>query len=450
MIVGFARSGLAAAFALKRSMPEARILACDIGRPAEAVALKSRLEQAGVEVHLQTDGLDLLEGEGSPRTLVKSPGVPREVSVVTAAKEAGLTIIGELELAWRMLENKFCAVTGTNGKTTTAEMIGSLFTEAGEPVEVVGNVGVAASSLVGRVDPDATVVCEASSFQLEDTVEFAPDTAVFLNFSEDHMDRHGSSDDYLEAKLRIFANQDGRDVAVLNAGEPVLRPEALPGSARSVWFGLEEPCLEHGGCSAYVKEGALWWEDERLLAVDEMRIRGVHNLENALASVGAGVSMGLDTGAVGEALKSFGGVRHRLEEVATVGGVLYVNDSKATNVASALMALKAFDAGVHLILGGSLKGGGFKLLREPVSERCSACYLIGEAAEALKRDLDGCGVPLEISGDLGKAVGRASEAAKPGEVVLLAPACASFDQFESFEGRGDRFHEIVSSLKGDR
>ncbi len=422
-------------------------MACDIGRPDEALAVSSRLEQAGVEVHFETDGIELLEGEAVPRTLVKSPGVPKEASVVSASKKASAQVIGELELAWRMLDNRFCAVTGTNGKTTTCEMIGEMFRVAGEPVEVVGNIGAPASSLVGRVDKDATVVCEASSFQLEDTEKFAPEVGVFLNISEDHIDRHGTSLDYLQAKLRIFENQVEEDVAILNAGEPVLQATSLPGSGREVWFGLEEPCASRGDCSAYVDGGDVYWKDGRLFSVDEFGLRGSHNLENALASIGAGMSLGLDAGSVATAAIGFQGVAHRLEEIAEIDGVLYVNDSKATNVESTLVALDAFDEGVHLILGGCDKGGGFDGLWEVVGRRSRACYLIGDAAKKIEEDLEGCGVPLVACGDLDTAVDAASNSAKRGEVVLLAPACASFDQFESFEARGERFRELVVEVR---
>ncbi len=447
LVVGLARSGVAAALALADTVPEARISACDIGRPEEASAISSRLERAGVEVHFETEGLELLEGEAVPRTLVKSPGVPKEASVVSASKKAGLQVIGELELAWRMLDNRFCAVTGTNGKTTTCEMIGEMFEVAGEPVEVVGNIGAPASSLVGQVDKEATVICEASSFQLEDTDKFAPEVAVFMNVSEDHLDRHGTDLDYLHAKFRIFENQVEKDVAVLNAGEPVLRESSLPGSGREVWFGLRGPCASRGDCSAYVDGGDVYWKEETLFSLDEFRLRGEHNLENALASIATSMSLGLDAKSVAAGAIGFQGVEHRLEEIAEVDGVLYVNDSKATNIESTLVALDAFDEGVHLILGGTTKGGGFDGLQGAVSKRSRACYLIGDAAKKIKVDLEGSGVPLNECGDLETAVDVASSSAVRGDVVLLAPACASFDQFESFEARGERFRELVTELR---
>jgi UDP-N-acetylmuramoylalanine--D-glutamate ligase len=331
-----------------------------------------------------------------------------------AARERRLPVLGELELAWRLLPNRFVAVTGTNGKTTTTELLGAIWREAGLPVEVAGNVGTPLSSLVGEVDPEATIVCEVSSFQAEDSEALAPDTALLLNLEEDHLDRHGSFEAYREAKLRVFRNQTPEQVAVVPPGVEV------PGSGRRVEFG------------------------DLPLPAEEIRLRGEHNLENAMGAAAAAVASGVPAEAVAGALRSFAGVPHRLEEVATVDGVLYVNDSKATNVSSAVRGIEAFDGGVHAILGGSLKGGGFEDLREPIAERCHACYLIGEAADRLASDLEPAGVPLHRCGDLESAVAAARAAARPGEVVLLSPACASYDQFRDYEERGDRFRALVS------
>ncbi len=284
---------------------------------------------------------------------------------------------------------------------------------------VAGNVGTAVASLVGQVEPAATVVCETSSFQLEDASAFAPECAVLLNVSEDHLDRHGSFEAYLAAKLRIFEHQDEADLAVLPAG-----------------FAFEPP---HARVLRFGEPGSV-----RTLVEEELRLRGAHNLENALAAATAALARGIDLEAVRRALRTFPGVAHRLEEVAVHGGVTFVNDSKATNVASALVGIEAFDGGVHLIAGGSLKGAGFTGLREAVSSRCRACYLIGEAAERLEADLAGT-VPLERCGDLELALDAAAAAARPGEVVLLSPACASYDQFKNFEERGDRFRELARS-----
>jgi UDP-N-acetylmuramoylalanine--D-glutamate ligase len=439
LIVGLARSGVAAALALRRAAPEVTIVACDSGSPPEAQESAERLGQAGVEVHLKTDGTQLLAAAPAPRTLVKSPGVPAGAPAVAGARERGIDVVGELELGWRLLPNEFCAVTGTNGKTTTTELIGAIYRAAGRPVAVAGNVGTPLTALAGEVDPGAVVVCEASSFQLEDSVEFAPEAAVFLNVSEDHLDRHSSADEYLAAKLRLFANQSPSDVAVLNTAEPALRDADL-GAARQVWFG-EEP-----RCELRLAGGALEWEGVTLIDVSELRLPGPHNVENAMAAAAAALARGVEREPVRAALREFEGVEHRLERVAELGGVSYVNDSKATNVTAAAAALRAYDAPVHGILGGSLKGTGFGALAPVVAERCAACYLIGEAAEQLARDLAGSGVDLVPCGDLERAVREAAAHARPGEVVLLAPACASYDQYRDFEQRGEHFRALVAAL----
>jgi UDP-N-acetylmuramoylalanine--D-glutamate ligase len=401
LVVGLARSGLAAARMLRE---HGEVLACDRGRPEIPPDL---------EAELGSDGLDLLDRAA---VVVKSPGVPADAPVITAARERGMPVMGELELAWRLLPNSFVAVTGTNGKTTTVELLGAIWHEAGLPVAVAGNVGTPLASLVGELDDAATVVCEVSSFQSEDSVEFAPDTAVLLNLTEDHLDRHGTFDAYRDAKLSLFARQRPEQLAIAPAGFE------LPGRARRTDFG--DP-------------------DQLPLPPEQIRLRGPHNLENAMAASAAALSNDVPEAAVASALRGFAGVPHRLEEVGLVNGVLYVNDSKATNVESAVRGVESFDGGVHAILGGSVKGGHFKGLRQAVATRCQACYLIGEAAPQLAQDLQDTGVPLRRSGDLETAMRDATAAARPGEVVLLSPACASYDQFRDYERRGDRFRALV-------
>jgi UDP-N-acetylmuramoylalanine--D-glutamate ligase len=436
LVVGLARSGQAAA----RMLAEAGegVVAVDSGRPEGAAGLR----ELGVEVVLDEDGLALLEGA---RTVVKSPGVPREAAVIAAALARGTETIGELELAWRAIPNRFLAVTGTNGKTTVVEWLGHVYRTAGEPVAVAGNVGTPLSSLAGEVDPDATVVCEASSFQLEDSVAFAPECAVFLNLALDHLDRHADLDAYLRAKLRIFANQGNDDLAVYNADDPALAGADLGGCARRVAF-----CRGAGpDCEVALAEGTIFFDGEALLPARELGLLGEHNVSNAMAVAAAALSMGIDRDAVREGLRTFAGVPHRLEPVAERGGVRFVDDSKATNVASAIVGLRAFDGGVHAILGGSEKGEDYAPLLGPVRELCTACYLAGASAERLAEALApaiAAGVELHRCDDLADAVRRAAAAARPGEVVLLSPACASFDAFENFERRGERFRELVEGL----
>ena len=437
LVVGLARSGQAAARLLSaRGEP---VRGCDSGSPEGA----EKLAEDGVDVRLRSEGLELLD---AARCLVKSPGVPADAPVVAAARERGVAVIGELELAWRLLPNRFVAVTGTNGKTTVAELLGHVWRTAGEPVAVAGNVGTPLASLVGELDAEGTVVCECSSFQLEDTEAFAPECAVLLNASPDHLDRHRDFDEYLRAKLRIFANQGNDDAAIFNASEAVLSGLDLGGCGRRIAYcrGVDPDC------EVALADGVIFAAGEPLLRTDELELLGPHNAENAMAAAAAALAMALDRGSIRDALRTFRGVAHRLERVAELGGVLYVNDSKATNVAAAAAALRSFEGGVRAILGGSLKGGDFAGLLDPVAERCQACYLIGDAAEQLAAELRPAAehaVKLRRCADLADAVAAAAADAQPGEVVLLSPACASFDAYRDFEERGEHFRALVGGLE---
>jgi UDP-N-acetylmuramoylalanine--D-glutamate ligase len=431
LVAGLARSGEAAALALRARGEE--VIGCDAGATGDEKlsAVAGRLSAAGVEVHLDASGAALAARAG---TLIKSPGVPQTAPVVAAARAAGLPVIGELEFAWRLVPNEFIAVTGTNGKTTTTEWIGHIHREAGAPVAIAGNVGTAVSSLVGALAPEATVVCESSSFQLEDTLSFAPESALLLNLAPDHLDRHGSYDTYVAAKLRVFANQGNDDVAI---APDDLGIEDLGGCARTVLFGTTPEA------EVSARAGQIWWTDRPLLRTDELSLPGEHNLRNALAAASACLTRGLDPDAVAAGLRTFNGVVHRLELVATIDGVSYVNDSKATNVASTIVALRSYTGGVHLIAGGRGKQQDFAPLAPLAADRCKAIYLIGEAAAQLDQTLAGTGVSVNMAGDLEHAVGAARAAARSGDTVLLSPACASYDQFSDFEARGERFRELV-------
>jgi UDP-N-acetylmuramoylalanine--D-glutamate ligase len=408
LVVGLARSG---AGAMRMLAAHGEVIGVDSASPADP--------PDGFETHLSSDGIGLLD---RVRTLVKSPGVPQDAPVVQAARARGIEVTGELELAWRLLpESRFVAVTGTNGKTTVTELLGAMLPGAA----VAGNVGTPLSSFVGQDPP--LIVCEVSSFQLEDASQFAPEVAVLINLGEDHLDRHGSVEAYHAAKMRVFANQAGDDVAVVPLDVDV---------PRRVTFGGPGADLAHA-------EDLLLWRGEELIDVGEIRLRGAHNLENAMAASAAALVAGAGLDDVRRALATFAGVPHRLEEVAAQDGVLYVNDSKATNVDAARVGIEAFEPGtVHAILGGSLKGGGFTDLRPALADRARAAYLIGEAADRLAADLDGS-VPLTRSGDLATAVAQARADAKPGEVILLSPACASYDQYDNFERRGEHFRELA-------
>jgi UDP-N-acetylmuramoylalanine--D-glutamate ligase len=428
LVVGLARSGQAAA-ALLHARGE-QVIAVD-SAPAER--LQTIELPPDVELHTGTDGVALLE---RVRAVVKSPGVPATAPVIAAARERVIPVLGELELAWRCVPNEVIAVTGTNGKTTTVELLGHLHREAGIPVAVVGNVGTAYSSLALDTEAhskDAIVVCEASSFQLEDTIAFAPEAAVLLNLDSDHLDRHGSIDAYHQAKLKVFANQGNDDIAVAPSDLDV--PD-LGGCARRVCFG-EAPADELS-----LRASTLWWDNEPLLRTDELALRGSHNVHNAMAAAAVALARGLSIDAVRAGLKSFAGVPHRLEEVAVRDGVTYVNDSKATNVAAALVALASFDVPVHAIMGGQGKAEDYAPLRDAVAQHCAGVYLIGAEAPALHAVLDGA-APLHDCETLDRAVAAARAAAIPGEVVLLSPACASYDQFDNFEARGEAFRQLA-------
>ncbi len=408
LVVGLARSGRAAAEVLAGL--GAQVLGYDRDEELDV----GRLEELGVEVVLGSEEEMLLKGV---ELVVKSPGVPGETPLVAGARARRIPVWSEIELGSRLLDSPILGVTGTNGKTTTSELLGAVFRAADRPVEVAGNVGRPLTSLVGAVSPETWIVCELSSFQLEDVETLRPRVAVLLNLEPDHLDRHGTFEWYADAKLRMFEQQTEDDTAVLPRDfGPV------PGAARRVEFRFDDPLPA------------------------EPTIPGPHNRENAAAATAAARIVGISDEAIAAALRSFPGVPHRIEQVREVGGVRYVNDSKATNAAAARRALASFpDAALHVILGGRGKAEPYDALATDFKPGDRA-YLIGEAAGEIEVALSDAGVPFVRSGDLARALGEAVEAAAPGDVVLLSPACASFDQFESFEARGDEFRRLVEAL----
>jgi UDP-N-acetylmuramoylalanine--D-glutamate ligase len=380
-----------------------------VGVDASADLDVGRLGEAGVELHLGTEEERLLD---TVETVIKSPGVPGEAPLVVAARERGIPVWSEVELGSRLLPNPILGVTGTNGKTTVSELLGVML---GAPV--AGNVGRALTDLDGQVSPERIVVCEVSSFQLEDVHEFRPRVAVLLNLEPDHLDRHGSLGAYRDAKLRIFENQGEGDTAIVPRGF-----DEVPGRGRRIEFEAGDPLPA------------------------EPTIPGAHNRENAAAATAAARALGVDDARIADALRSFPGVVHRLEPVAEAGGVRYVNDSKATNTAAARRAVAAFDAPLHVILGGRGKGESYAELALDLAGRARRAYLIGETAGDLATALELAGVDHELSGDLETAVRAAAHNANAGDVVLLAPACASYDQFRDFEERGDAFRRLAQEL----
>ena len=409
LVLGLARSGEAAALALARR--GVQVVGVDRREDVDA----GRLREAGVEVVLGADDPELLDGVD---LLVKSPGVPPAAPLAAAARERGLTVWSEVELGFRLLANPILGVTGTNGKTTTSELLGDIFRAAGKEVAVAGNVGRPLTGLDGVLGEGAWIVCELSSFQLEDVDTFRPHIAVLLNLAPDHLDRHETFEDYGAAKLRIFENQTAENVAVVPRGFGT-----IPGEARRIEFSLEDELPAEPG------------------------IPGEHNRENAAAATVAARAAGIPDDAIAAGLSSFAGVPHRLELIREVGGVRFVNDSKATNPEAAERALSAYPPGIRLILGGSRKGIPFeRLAKRAAASGVAQAYLIGDSADEIAEALAAEGVRFTYSRDLPTAVQDAFRDADPGEVVLLSPACASYDQFRDFEERGERFRELVEAL----
>jgi UDP-N-acetylmuramoylalanine--D-glutamate ligase len=402
LVVGLARSGRAAALALARRGVE--VVAADRSPDADP----GRLAEAGVEVRLGTEEVSLLD---AAELVVKSPGVPGESSLSAAARARGIPVWSEVELGYRLLPagTRLVGVTGTNGKTTTTELLGAIFRADGRRTEVAGNVGRALTDVAEAAEPGSWVVCELSSFQLEDVHTLACDVAVLLNLEPDHLDRHGTFEAYRAAKLRIFERARAKVVP---------RGSGLAGIA----FAADDPLPA------------------------EPLIPGAHNRENAAAATAAARAADVADEAIAEALRTFPGVPHRLEPVRELRGVRWVNDSKATNTAAARRGVAAYDAPLRLILGGSLKGEDFVPFVRGLPPAVRSIYLIGEASDRFAAALDAAGRPYARAGDLAAAVGLAAREAEPGDVVLLSPACASFDQFANFEQRGDVFRRLVQEL----
>jgi UDP-N-acetylmuramoylalanine--D-glutamate ligase len=457
-VLGLGRSGVPACLLARTRLPEARVWGLDEGADQQAAGggAAAQLAAAGVRVLL---GAEAVLPEGCD-LLVKSPGVPDESAAVQAALRRGVPVWSEVEFATRWLPNQMIAITGTNGKTTTTELTGQILRDAGLPVAVAGNVGYALARLPDEIGPETTIVAELSSFQLEHIERFAAHVAVLLNLTEDHIDRHGSYAAYVAAKLRLFENQRDGDVALLNGDDAGVAAELaagrVPGAGARGYFA---PRPGRQPWAAGVADGRLWVQarGERLslCAVDELALKGEHNLSNSLAAAAAAAAVDVPAAAIAATLRSFAGVAHRLQVVACVAGVTYVNDSKATNVDATLKALTAYSGPVHLILGGKDKGSPFDGLAAACEGLVKEVVLIGAAAERLapafaaRRAVAGerATPAVVLLPDLAAAVAHCAAAAAPGDVVLLSPACASFDQYRSYEHRGEHFIEVVSALK---
>ena len=442
LVVGLGKSGVSAArFLVSRG---ARVTVTDV---AGADVLGSWVDRLQVPVELRLGGhreADFLEAD----CVVLSPGVPASQPEVLAARRKGVEVIGEIELAYRFLQGNIIGVTGSNGKTTTTTLIGEILEHAGHACFVAGNIGRPLTDALLEAEAGTpTLVVELSSFQLEAIESFRCHIAVFLNLSPDHLDRHASTEEYFAAKRRIFLNQEPDDWAVLNQDDPALRHLSV--RAGRFPFSLEGS-LPAG---AFLNDGQLWISSParktRYMYATEVRLRGLHNLSNVLAASAATFLAGVQPSVIAEAVRNFRGVEHRLELVRRLDEVDYYNDSKATNVDSAVKAIEAFDTPLILIMGGLDKGGDFSVLRPLVAERARQLILIGAAADKIGDQL-GSAVPTVRAGSLEEAVRQARIQAQPGDVVLLAPGCASFDMFKNYEDRGRVFKAAVQELTAER
>ncbi|MDR3451328.1 MAG: UDP-N-acetylmuramoyl-L-alanine--D-glutamate ligase, partial [Rhodoferax sp.] len=424
----------------------AQVTVSDV-RSADALAkdIPALLEE-GINVEAGGHGLLTFRRQD---LIVISPGVPLDTPELVQARNFGRPVIGELELAARYLQGHILAITGSNGKTTTTSLVGEILEHAGLPTLVGGNIGVPVIELIQDATSDTWSVLEVSSFQLESTEQFHPAIAVILNITPDHLDRHGTFENYALAKERIFAAQTEEDCVVLNADNVRAAHAAQHAKSRVYWFSLDRTVPQ----GAWVEDGQVVFRAakdapvESILPLSSIPLKGEHNVENVLAAVCAARLAGAPADAVRESIEKFKAVEHRLEYVATINGVEFYNDSKATNVDATAKAIAAFSGGIHLILGGKDKNSDYTQLSQLLRERVHAVYTIGSAAAKIESHLRGV-VSLHSCETLAKAVNAAASAAHPGDIVLLAPACSSFDQFDSYEHRGRVFKELVAEWRG--
>ena len=440
LVVGLGKSGIASALFL-----------ADHGARVAVSDTKSEEELHHEIPQLLDRGIVVEAGYHNERTfkeqelIVISPGVPSDVPQLEQARQAGIPVIGEVELAARYLKGRIVAITGSNGKTTTTALTGEIIAAAGKKILVGGNIGTPAISFVETATDDAYIVLEVSSFQLETIETFHPKIAVVLNVTPDHLDRHHTFENYAAAKARIFENQTARDFAVLNGDDATCVAMAAKTKAAVYWFSRQHL----GERGSFVRRDDIIWRDrdheQTIMPVAEIGLKGAHNVENVLAAVCAGMLAGVDPADIRRAVAAFKAVEHRLEFVATIRGVDYYNDSKATNVDATIKALESFAGGIHVILGGKDKGSDYSVLNPLLQERVKRVYTIGAAAPKIESQIKG--VPVVSAGTIDTAVRLAGESAAAGDIVLLAPACASFDQFVSYEHRGRVFKDLVKQME---
>ena len=440
LVVGLGRSGVASALFLKDR--GARVTVSD-AKPED---------QLRDEIPVLLDhGIAVETGRHGERTfqnqdlIVVSPGVPIDAPPLVQARALGEPVIGEIELAAEFLRGTIVAITGSNGKTTTTTLVGEILAKSGLKTLIGGNIGTAAISLVANSTPETATVLEVSSFQLETIHTFRPKVAVILNITPDHLDRHRTFETYVNAKARIFENQAPEDFTVLNADDAPCVVLAGRTRAQTFWFSRKGE-VERG---AFIRNAEIIFRrdnaERAIMPVGEVPLKGAHNIENVLASVCAAALMGCDPQRIAQAIREFKAVEHRLEYVATIRGVEYYNDSKATNVDATIKALESFPGNIHLILGGKDKGSDYTVLNDLLRQRVKRVYTIGAAAAKIESQLRG--VTIIPSGTIQNAVQQASASAQHGDIVLLAPACASFDQFQNYEHRGRVFKELVLAMR---
>ena len=439
LVVGLGKSGVASALFMKAH--GARVTVSDTKSGDELRNEIPVLLDHGITVETGGHGDRTFRGQD---LIVVSPGVPVDAPPLVQARSLGETVIGEIELAAQFLPGPIVGITGSNGKTTTTTLTGEIMTAAGFPALVGGNIGTPAISLAEQAKPETIIVLEISSFQLETIQTFRPKVAVVLNVTPDHLDRHRTFEVYTDAKARIFENQQASDFAVLNADDLTCIAMGARTEAQVFWFSRQKE-VQHG---AWVRDGNILFRDSNgqreILQVSEIPLKGAHNLENVLAAVCAGVLMGCAPDKIRQAVRDFKAVEHRLEFTATINGVDYYNDSKATNVDATIKALESFPGNIHLILGGKDKGSDYTVLNDLIRQRVKRIYTIGAAAAKIESQVKGAEVVHAET--LENAIRKAHATAQPADVVLLAPACASFDQFKSYEHRGKVFKDIVGGL----
>jgi len=441
LVVGLGKSGVASALFLQSK--GARVTVSDTKAEEQLRSEIPGLLDKGITV--ETGG----HGERTFRQqdlIVVSPGIPTDEPHLGQARSLGIQVIGEIELASRFLKGHIVAITGSNGKTTTTSLTGEVIGWGGWESQVGGNIGTPAVSLIHDSTDDTYDVLEVSSFQLETIQTFHPEIASVLNVTPDHLDRHHTFGAYVAAKARIFENQTASDYAILNADDETCVKMAAGVKSQVRWFSRRKEVQQ----GAFVRDGKIVHRDDsgehEIMAASEIPLKGGHNLENVLAAVCVGMIIPCEPHRIRSAVKEFKAVEHRLEFVAKINGVDYYNDSKATNVDATIKALESFPANIHIILGGKDKGSDYSVLSDLLRERAKRVYTIGAAAEKIEKQIEGA-APLFRAGTLDAAVRKAAENAQPGDIVLLAPACASFDQFENYEHRGRVFKEAVQALE---